>query len=69
MKTRNGYLRKKEAQEAKKQAASSKADQDLVKTVSKKESVIGKKIAKEQTRQQKATDRVTKNQAKRGQGK
>jgi hypothetical protein len=69
VKTRNGYLRKKEAEEAKNGAARAKVDQDFVKTISKKESVIGKKIAKEQARQKKATDRVTKNQIKRGAGK
>ena len=69
MKTRNGFIRKKEAEEAKNKKASSKADQNLSKAVSKKEASIGKKTTKEQAHQQKAVDRVTKEQNKRGRGK
>lgn len=69
MKTRDGFLKKKEAQEAKNGAAIAKADQGLVKAVIKKEAAIGKKTTKQQAHQQKATDRVTKEQVKRGRGK
>lgn len=69
MKTRDGFIRKKEAEEAKNQSASSKADQKLVKAVVKKEGVIGKKTAKQQAHQKKAVDRVTKEQNKRGSGR
>jgi len=69
MKTRNGYLKKKEAQEMKNTSASEKANEKLSKAISKKEAVIGKKIAKQQAHQKKAVDRVTKNQIKRGAGK
>jgi len=69
MKTRDGFLKKKEAQEAKNGAAIAKADQKLVKAVVKKEGVIGKKITKEQAHQKKSVDRVIKEQNKRGRGK
>jgi len=66
---RDKFFEERAKEEAKKQAASSKADQNLVKAVIKKETTIGKKITKEQARQQKAADRVTKDQVKRGRGK
>ena len=45
MSIRDNFIREKEKQEAKKQNAIQKADQKLVKAVSKKEGVVSKKIA------------------------
>lgn len=66
---RDKFFEERAKEEAKNGAAIAKADQGLVKAVIKKEAAIGKKTTKQQAHQQKATDRVTKEQVKRGRGK